>query len=208
MMKAFFVLDCELRARGICIYMSGSTLLGTVAITGSIYYSHLCILRLFLFYYNYIIISLLFSYSCMLVHNNETFGLLCFLMYCWWREGNGEGVELGSGSFYSECFWVGVDGTQHTLFILFAHTDISTKYFSLCRNTVIQGHWRSKHTLHKCANADASLNSLTVAHEGRYGGNFSLRTNSVMWEQQLVKCLFITTYLNNNIWVSVRDIWM
>lgn len=92
-----FVLDCELGARGICIYMKGSTLLGTVAITGSIYYSHLCILRLFLFYYNYIIISLLlFSYSCMLVHNNETFGLLCFLMCCWEGVGNGgRGVGFG-----------------------------------------------------------------------------------------------------------------
>lgn len=100
-----FVLDCELRARGICIYMKDSTLLGTVAITGSIYYSHLCILRLFLFYYNYIIIIislLLFSYSCMLVHNNETFGLLCFLMCCW--EGWATGVGgLVSGSFL---FWM------------------------------------------------------------------------------------------------------
>ncbi len=165
MMKAFFVFDCESRARGICVYMRGSTLLGTVAITGSIYYSHLCILRLFLFYYNYIIISLLFSYSCMLVHNNETFGLLCFLMYCWWREGNG-----GGGLLYSECFWVGVEGTQHTLFILFTHTNISTKYFLLCRNTVIQGYWRSKHTLCKCANA--SSNSLVVAHEGVMAGIF------------------------------------
>ncbi len=96
--------------------------------------------------------------------------------------------------FYSECFWVGGDGTQHTLFILFAHTDISTKYFLLCRNTVIQGTEGQNILYHKCANADASLNSLVVAHEGRYGGNFSLRTNSVMWEQQLVNvCLLQLT---------------
>lgn len=116
-----FVLDCEMRARGICIRFD------TVRYCSN-NWKHLLQSSLHSKIIFYFIIIILLAYCCSVI-------LACWFIimkplgFCVFLCVAERGGQRGSGwgrwfraRFYSECFWVDVNWKHHTLLILFAHT--------------------------------------------------------------------------------------